>query len=114
MKLCQLLIFPELLLVEFEPFAPHFEKVEYSHLVDKLCGVVGIEENVLTDLASLQVLSNKFIIGSFLFTLIFIPILFLLNLNILFRRSIVIKGDRKIYLFVEDLVNSFFIVVDDV
>lgn len=98
-KFSQLLVFAELLLVELQPFASHFEEVEDAHLVDELSGVVRIEENVLSKFASLQILSDE--LGFLLLVPILLSIFFLLDLGGLVERAAVLEGDGEVYLFVE-------------
>lgn len=48
MELSELLVLPEVFLVELEPLAPHFEEVKDPHLVYELSGVVGVEQYILS------------------------------------------------------------------
>ena len=45
-----------MLLLEFDAFAAETEKVEEPHFVDEFGGVVGVEQHLLAQLATLQVL----------------------------------------------------------
>jgi hypothetical protein len=113
MQFGQLLILAELLLIELESFTAHFEEIEDAHLIYELGRVVRVEQDILAQLATLQVLSHKPIAPSFL-TAVFVPILLLLHLHALLGRALVFECDGEIYLFVEHLVDPFLVVVDDI
>lgn len=113
MQFGQLFILAELFLIELESFAAHFEEIEDAHLIYKLRCVVRVEEDVLAQLATLQVFSHELIAPSFL-TAVFIPILLLLHLHALLGRPLIFKSNGEIYLLIEHLIDPIFVVVDDI
>ena len=118
MEFCELLVLAELFFVELESFAAHFEEVEDTHLVDEFGGVVGIEENVFSQFAPLQVLSHQLALAAVLvivvvFVDVLVPVLLFWYFGVVLEGAVV-EGDGEVYLFVEQIVDPFAVVVDDI
>lgn len=113
MQFGQLFILAELFLVELEALAAHLEEIEDAHLIYEFGSVVRVEQDVLAQLATLQVFSDEPITPS-VFTAVFVPVLLLLHLHALLGRAVVIECYGEIDLLIEYLIDPVFVVVDDI
>ena len=94
----------------FDPFAAHSKEVEKSHLVDEFGGVIGIKEDVLAQLAFVEIFSHK---PTTIFRGIFTPVVRFIHFQTLLV-FVVIEGDGEVNLFRKDVIDLFSVIVDNV